>query len=240
MISTTGSIPSKSVAPKGDLSWSQFLRIGKYLIEQFTLIAESRMVNVPKRSPPIKPKNKSRRAREHLTAGEIKEIWKAAKELGRYGHRNALMIQMAYRHALRVGEVVTLRWEQICCDDKTVYVHRLKNGIPTTHFLEADELKALSKLRKQFSTAEFVFCNQNGEQMTRRNIHYIVASAGKSAGIPFPIHPHMFRHAKGYDLAKRGIDTRAIQEYMGHADINCTVGYTKLAPNRFRGFGRDV
>jgi site-specific recombinase XerD len=49
----------------------------------------------------------------------------------------------------------------------------------------------------------------------------------------------MLRHGCGYYLAAKGIDTRAIQEYLGHANISHTVRYTQLAPHRFDGFWDD-
>jgi site-specific recombinase XerD len=53
------------------------------------------------------------------------------------------------------------------------------------------------------------------------------------------VHPHMLRHACGYELANRGVDTRALQGYLGHRNIQHTVRYTKLAPGRFKDFWRD-
>jgi type 1 fimbriae regulatory protein FimE len=52
-------------------------------------------------------------------------------------------------------------------------------------------------------------------------------------------HPHMLRHACGYKLANDGQDKRAIQAYLGHRNINHTVRYTELSPERFRGFWKD-
>ena len=59
------------------------------------------------------------------------------------------------------------------------------------------------------------------------------------AQLPFPVHPHMLRHACGFYLANKGIDTRAIQQYLGHRHIQHTVRYTELAPQRFRDFWED-
>jgi site-specific recombinase XerD len=81
--------------------------------------------------------------------------------------------------------------------------------------------------------------NERGGPLTTRAVHKIVARAGEVAELTFPVHPHMLRHAKGYQLAQRGIDTRAIQGYLGHRDIKSTVVYTQLDPSRFRGFERD-
>ena len=51
----------------------------------------------------------------------------------------------------------------------------------------------------------------------------------------FPV-PHMLRHACGFRLANEGHDTRVIQHYLGHRNIQHTVRYTEMAPDRFKGF----
>jgi len=75
--------------------------------------------------------------------------------------------------------------------------------------------------------------------MTRRTIHHVVAEAGKAAGIEFSVHPHMLRHATGFYLANAGQDMRAIQQYLGHKNIQHTVRYTELSVGRFRDFWQD-
>jgi type 1 fimbriae regulatory protein FimB/type 1 fimbriae regulatory protein FimE len=75
--------------------------------------------------------------------------------------------------------------------------------------------------------------------MTVRTIHHMIAQAGKAAGIKLPVHPHMLRHATGCYLAKPGHDTRAIQQYLDHKNIQHTVRYTELGPQRFKDFWRD-
>jgi site-specific recombinase XerD len=56
------------------------------------------------------------------------------------------------------------------------------------------------------------------------------------ARLGFKAHPHMLRHACGYTLANKGHDTRALQAYLGHRNIQHTVRYTELSPTRFRDF----
>lgn len=75
--------------------------------------------------------------------------------------------------------------------------------------------------------------------LSSRQVHTIIARAGEAAGITFPVHPHMLRHAKDFQLAGRGEDTRAIQGYFGHKAIQHTVLYTKLDPKQYKGFGKD-
>ena len=58
------------------------------------------------------------------------------------------------------------------------------------------------------------------------------------AKLSFKVHPHMLRHACGYALANKGHDTRALQAYLGHRNIQHTVRYTELSPTRFKDFWR--
>ena len=116
----------------------------------------------PRRRP-----NAKLRTREYLTEAEVERLIEASKS-NRYGHRDATMILMAYRHGLRVSELVDLRWDQI-----------------------------------DFDTANLAV-----------------------------------RHACGFALANKGHDTRALQAYLGHKNIQHTVRYTELSPDRFKDFWR--
>jgi len=68
--------------------------------------------------------------------------------------------------------------------------------------------------------------------------HRLIQRVGEAAKMPFPIHPHMLRHACGFKLANDGHDTRALQHYLGHKNIQHTVRYTDMAPDRFKDFWR--
>lgn len=192
-----------------------------------------------KPSPPHKLKNLERRSREYLLPAEVKQLIEAAKKLGRHSHRDSVLILIAYRHALRVGELVNLRWDQVNFSEGKLHVNRLKHGDASVHYLEGDEMRALRKLQRDYPESPYVFCSERKGPLTCRSAHHIIGRAGKEAGFDFPVHPHMLRHAKGYQLASRGIDTRAIQAYFGHRNINHTVPYTQLDPERFKGFGKD-
>lgn len=192
-----------------------------------------------KKSSGGRKKNSALRPREYLTPDEVRAIMKAAKSAGRYGHRDATMILVAYRHALRVSELVDLTWAQINFKAGRLEVQRKKNGTNSQHFLEGDEMRALRQLQRESKESPFVFNSERGGPLSRYKVNDILERAGKIAEIPFPIHPHMLRHAKGYHLVNKGIDTRAIQDYLGHKNINHTVRYTKLNHERFRGFGKD-
>ena len=187
----------------------------------------------PRRQP-----NSELRSREHLTETEVEKLIEAAKD-NRYGHRDATMILVAYRHGLRASEIVDLRWEQIDFNSATMHVNRVKNGKPSTHPIRGDELRALRQLQREAPKSPFVFMSERGGPFITDSFNWLVKRAGQKAGLPFQAHAHMLRHATGYRLAGDGHDTRAIQDYLGHKNIQHTVRYTELSPTRFKDFWRD-
>jgi type 1 fimbriae regulatory protein FimB/type 1 fimbriae regulatory protein FimE len=189
--------------------------------------------------PPAKPKNTDRRAREYLTPAEVTQLIRAARHVGRHGHRDATLILLMYRHGLRVSEVISLRWDAIDLKTALVHVRRLKQGVAATHPLHGPELRALRKLHHAAPERTYVFLSERGSPLSDRTVRHIMLRAGRDAQLPFPVHPHMLRHACGFYLANKGIDTRAIQQYLGHRHIQHTVRYTELAPQRFRDFWED-
>ena len=189
---------------------------------------------MPRRRP-----NADLRTREYLTEAEVDRLMAAAKG-NRWGHRDATMILMAYRHGLRVSELVDLRWDQIEFTTATLHVRRVKQGTPSTHPILGDELRALRRLqREQEPKSPFVFTSERATPFGTAGFARIVERAGEAAKLGFPAHPHMLRHACGYALANKGHDTRALQAYLGHKNIQHTVRYTELSPTRFRDFWRD-
>ena len=189
--------------------------------------------------PPPRRKNKDVRSREHLTPDEVEALMTSARSLGRYGHRDATLILMAFRHGLRVSELVALRWDTVDLKQGRMHVSRLKNGVESTHPLRGPELRALRKLRRDYPDSPYLFVTERKGPLTTATVRKIVARAGEHAKIGLAVHPHMLRHACGYKLANDGHDTRAIQHYLGHKNIQHTVRYTELAANRFKDFWRD-
>jgi type 1 fimbriae regulatory protein FimB/type 1 fimbriae regulatory protein FimE len=154
-------------------------------------------------------RNSALRPREYLTPKEVELLMTAAKKRGRrYGLRDATMILIAYRHGLRVSELCALCWDQIDFQSGKLHVRRLKNGMPSVHLIGGEELRALRALKRDNDAGRFIFMTERGAPMTRDGFLKLVSRLGVAANFPFPVHPHMLRHATGYKLANDGQDMR--------------------------------
>ena len=187
---------------------------------------------------PRRRRNGDLRTREYLTEHEVERLIEAAKR-NRHGHRDATMVLVAYRHGLRAAELVDLRWDQVDFKTATLHVRRVKAGTPSTHPILGDELRALRRLQREQERSPFVFTSERGAPFGTAGFARMVERAGVEAKLGFKVHPHMLRHACGYALANRGHDTRALQAYLGHKNIQHTVRYTELSSTRFKNFWRE-
>jgi integrase len=194
--------------------------------------AENRTVRPPPR------RGINLRTRKRLTETEVGQLIDAAKD-NRSGHRDATMILIAFRHGLRAAELVDLRWDQVDFHKAALHVRRVKNGTPSTHPLRGDELRALRRLHRESLASPFMFVSERGAPFTTAGFARMIERAGAAAGLAIKPHAHMLRHACGYALANAGHDTRALQSYLGHANIQHTARYTALSAERFRDFWRD-
>ena len=191
-----------------------------------------RTVNAPGRKP-----NAVYRTREHLTGAEVDRLIDAAKR-NRWGHRDSTMILVAFRHGLRSSELTDLRWDQVDFAHAVLHVRRAKKGAehPSHPWRR---IAGPAQVAAGAGTEVAVRVHVRAELA----VHYggfarMVERAGVEAKLGFKAHPHMLRHACGFALANKGHDTRALQAYLGHRNIQHTVRYTELSPGRFKDFWR--
>src|SRR4051812_11101273 len=187
---------------------------------------------------PRRAKNATLRTPEYLTGNEVEALVAAARQ-NRYGHRDATMILIAFRHGLRASEAVDLRWDQVDFNRASLHVRRSKGGTPSVHPLSGGEMRSLRRLQREMGASPFVFVSERRAPFTTAGLARMVERAARTAGLELKVHPHMLRHACGFALANAGHDTRAVQAYLGHRNIQHTVRYTELAPERFKRFWQD-
>lgn len=174
------------------------------------------------------------RGKDFLTPAEIDQLLAAAKD-SRYRERDRALVLVMFRHGLRVSEVTSLRLKSVNLKESRLWVHRLKNGLSTDHPIAGDELRAIKRyLATRKDSLPWLFVSERGGQMTRQAVAYVVKELASRACLP-NVHPHTLRHSCGYALANKGMDTRVIQDYLGHKNPTHTAHYTRTAATRFEG-----
>jgi len=198
--------------------------------------SKSPLKSVPskKGNSPNKGHKETGRTREYLTISEMDTLLAAAKKSDRNGSRNYMICLLVYRHGLRVSEAADLRWSDVDFASGTMLVRRLKGSKDSTQPVSGDEIRGLRKLQREQKDSPFIFTNSQGSPMASTAIASMVKRLGEGL-FSFPVHVHMLRHACGYYLANKGIDTRTIQDYLGHRSIANTERYTALAAGKFKG-----
>jgi type 1 fimbriae regulatory protein FimE len=192
----------------------------------------------PLPGPPRKKRHDTS-VRDYLRPDEVDAMVQAARTSGRHRVRDAAIILLMFRHGLRTAELVALRWQQVDLKAGYLDVHRVKHGHHAKHPLRSPQLRLLRELQRTYPDSPYVFVSERKAPLSPRSIRAIVARTGQGAGLPFVPHPHQLRHGCGYYLASQGHDTRAMQDYLGHKNIQHTVRYTAMAPHRFESFWND-
>jgi integrase len=129
------------------------------------------------------------RTREYLTVAEVERLMVAARKSSRYGHRDATMILIAFRHGLRASELCDLHWHQVELRAGRLHVRRAKNGSPSVHPLQGDEIRALRRLQREQGPSSHVFWSERGGPMTPKAFHALFGRIGVWAKLPFPCIP---------------------------------------------------
>ena len=161
--------------------------------------------------------------RKHLVFAEVEKLLDAAKGSRNAARDRCLLLLLMFRHGLRVSEACGLHMSQVDVNSRVLHVHRLKDGLSTTHPLRSDEIRAIKawladRVRMQPDTDAF-FVSERRRPLSRKTAWVMIRDYGRDAGLPVDAHPHMLRHACGYALADQGADTRLIQDYLGHRNV---------------------
>lgn len=177
--------------------------------------------------------------RKYLTQSEVERLLQQALAGGN-AERDYCLIYMSFIHGFRVSEACSLRMSDLDLRGGCLYIRRIKSGFSTNHPLLKDELRAIRawlavRAGLRGADSDWLFLSRQGNPLTRQRVYQIINQLGKAADISVGSHPHMLRHACGFALADRGIDTRLIQDYLGHKNIRHTVRYTASNVGRFEG-----
>ena len=130
------------------------------------------------------------RTREYLTEAEIERLLEAAGK-SRNPTRDRLLVLLAFRHALRVSELVDVKVEQIDLKAATIHIRRAKNVTPGIHGLQGDEFRLIRALLREQPNSTFLFLSERKAPLSVDGVQKLVERLGVAARFAFPIHAHI-------------------------------------------------
>jgi type 1 fimbriae regulatory protein FimB len=126
-------------------------------------------------------------------------------------------------------------------ESRVLHVAALERGLSTTQSLRGDELRAiaswLNERVRMKPSGKTLFVSEQRKPLHRSTVNFALKKYSEPAALPLLAHPHKLRHACGFALANQGADTRLIQAYLGHRNIQHTVRYTATNRQGSRNYG---
>lgn len=179
--------------------------------------------------------------RKHLSGREFERLLEAVRG-SRNEIRDRCLVLLMFRHGLHVSEACGLVLEQVDIENRILHVARLKGGLSTTHPLRGDKIRGIKAWlvdrARMKAPGRSLFLSEQRKPLHRSTVNLALRKYGEKSKLSVAVHPHMLRHACGFALADQGADTRLIQDYLGHRNIQHTVSYTATNPARFEKLSR--
>lgn len=178
-------------------------------------------------------------ALEYLTHTELRKVLATAAT---YGAREACMIALAYGHALRASEVVSLTLEDVRAGK--IVCRRGKKSEHTVELLRAHEVDALCAWLRERGDADgsvFLFTSRQGSRMSRQQFYNLFRKIAELAGLgEGRVNPHILKHSYASHMIRAGVNLAFVQKAMGHAHISSTVRYTHVTVSEAQAKSNDV
>ena len=177
---------------------------------------------------------RSKKLPVYLTKNEVNRLLDAP-DLTKYnGMKDKAMIEVMYSTGLRVSELISLKIKQVNTSERIITVigkGKKQRSIPIRESSLNYLLMYINNFRNKLKFIEdkqYVFLNSKGKKLTRQSFFVSLRKYAKIAGIEKEIHPHSLRHSFATHLLENGADLRAVQELLGHTNIETTQVYTHL------------
>ena len=184
----------------------------------------------------IKTPKRTKSLPKHLNEQEVKNLIhaydKADENLTKHAQirnlRNKVILALLYSSGLRVSELVYLHTDNVDLTERTIRIRG--KGEKDRIVLFDDRTKTLIEeyIKKKDDDSLFLFVNRSGNHLTPRYIQMMIKDHAKAAGIKKKVTPHILRHSFATHLLKNGVDIRAIQQLLGHANLSTTQIYTSV------------
>ncbi|MCP4204037.1 MAG: tyrosine recombinase XerC [bacterium] len=188
----------------------------------------------------------------HLRPGEIETLLEAVSGDEPLACRDRAILEVLYATGLRVGELVSLDWNDIDLKSRVLRVlgkggkeRMVPFGRPAAEALHrwlggSEKLRAAAATVASEDTDEPVFLNYRGTRLSARSVRRLIDKRVEQAALAGGVHPHTLRHTFATHLLEGGADLRSIQELLGHSSLSTTQNYTHLEVERLQSVYRDA
>ncbi|MDX9855952.1 MAG: site-specific tyrosine recombinase/integron integrase [Parcubacteria group bacterium] len=167
---------------------------------------------------------------EILTKEEVRKILKTIQNV-----KHKLILGLMYSSGLRVSEVVNCKVKDLDFESKLMRIRQAKGAKDRNTILSEKVCHILNKYVNNKTKDDYVFGSDRGKRLTARTVQKVFAEALKRSGIKKPATCHSLRHSFATHLLESGTSIRYIQELLGHARLETTQIYTKVANNNLKG-----
>lgn len=187
----------------------------------------------------LKLPKKGKRLPKYLEYNEIDEIFDIPNLEEPLGIRNSLILEMLYATGMRVGELVSIKVNDINMNTKTIKILGKGNKERIVYFNKITEKRLklyLKEARGNLNTkkSDYLFLNKLGGRLTPRGVEYVLDEIMKHTAITKHLTPHMLRHSFATHLLNEGCDLLSVQELLGHESLSATNIYTHITNDRIK------
>jgi len=155
---------------------------------------------------------------------EMQKLFNACSNL-----KHKAIIALMYSTGLRVGEVISLKIENVDSSRMVINILNAKGGKDRQVMLNQNLLDLLRNYFKQYNPKEYLFNGQNSSQYSERSIAQFLKHYAEKAGLNKRIYPHLIRHCSFTHLVEAGTDINLIQRLAGHQSVKTTNLYIQTS-----------
>ena len=182
---------------------------------------------------------KDKKLPRYFEYNELEELFDSIDTKTSLGQRDLLILELLYATGIRVGELVSIKVNDINKSNRTIVILGKGNKERIVSYGEYCEdilNKYLSNGRIELNVKgnDYLLLNHHGEELTERGIRYILNKLIKNTSITKSISPHMIRHSFATHLLNEGCDLITVQKLLGHESISATQVYTHVTTDRLK------
>ena len=164
---------------------------------------------------------------EPLSREEVKRLFAIIHNI-----KHKAIVMVIYYGALRISELLNLKWSDLNRDRNLVLIRRSKGGRDRYVKLYPEVIGILEQYWKTYRTHEYIFNGQDSEQYSDSSIRQFLKKYSNQAKLKKVCNPHLLRHSFATHLLEAGVDLRYIQTYLGHKSTKTTERYTHVSSSK--------